>query len=161
MVIQRFSPLASSTVPSWQPRFVAGVTAALLVTFVLGGPAWLLVPLLPDFAARALDRRSWSGLGRAGTLLVPRLLPARAARSRSYWPPKRFAARLGLGLLSAILGANAASAHDLALGLAGAMAALSALEAAFGFCVACKLYSAFGRRGWVDACPDGQCTVPR
>ena len=148
-------------VPAWQPRVAAGVTALALVAVALGAPAWVLAPLALDMAARALDRREWSWLGRLAGRVAPRVLPAAARTARSYWPPKRFASRLGLAMLVAILLADAAGLPALVGALSLAMATLCGLEAAFGLCVACRLYTAFGRLGWVSACPDGRCTLPR
>lgn len=150
---------SNDLVPAWQPRATAGVTALLLLAFLAGAPVALLALLLPDFLARALDRREWSWVARLSRHVVPHLLPAYALAERSYWPPKRFASRLGLGMLGAIVGLSLAGVPVLALPLAVAMAGLCVLEAAFGFCVACKLYTLLGRLGWVTACPDGECTV--
>jgi|GEM_PF-3748748 len=155
----RISRPSPDTVAAWQPRVTAGVTAALLLAFLAGAPAALLVLLLPDFLARAIDRREWAWIARLARHVVPSLLPAYALTERSYWPPKRFASRLGLGLLTAIVGTSLAGVPALAIPLAGAMAGLCVLESAFGVCVACTMYTLLGRLGWVTACPNGQCTV--
>ena len=152
-------PLAD-TVPAWQPRLAAGVTAAFLVAFVRGAPWWTLLPLGLDLAARALDRRDWSWLGALARAVVPRVLPPSALGARSYWPPKRFAARLGLVMLVGVVVTRALGAATAAVPLALLMATLCALEAAFGLCVACRLYTALGRLGLVVACPGGRCDLP-
>jgi hypothetical protein len=147
-------------VPAWLPRVTGGVTAVFLAAYLLGAPAWILLALVPDVAARALDRREWSWLGRVAARLVPPLLPASARAARTYWLPKRFASQMALAMLVAILGAEAVGVPALAWSLAAAMTALCMLEAAFGYCVACKIHARLGRAGWVSACPDGQCTLP-
>jgi hypothetical protein len=152
-------PLAD-TVPSWQPRLAAGVTAAFLVAFVEGAPWWTLLPLGLDLAARALDRRDWSWLGALARAVAPHVLPPSALGARSYWPPKRFASRLGLAMLGGVVITGALGAAATAVPLALLLATLCALEAAFGLCVACRLYTALGRLGLVVACPGGRCDLP-
>lgn len=54
--------------------------------------------------------------------------------------PKIFAARIGLIISAAILGATISGLNLLAVSLAVILALFSFLEAAFGFCVACEIY---------------------
>lgn len=147
-------------VPEHAARFGAGLTAVTLLAALLGAPPWILLWLVPDFLARAADRRQWSVSGwLARALLAPRLPPAWRGR-HTAWPPKRFAARVGLLALTATLAAWLLAPGSVAGPvLAAAMLLLCALEAAAGFCVACRLYGTLGRLGWVSGCANGRCEI--
>ena len=63
-------------VPEHAARLAAALTALSLLAVLLGAPPWLLLWLLPDFLARAADRRHLSLSGvLARTLLAPNELP--------------------------------------------------------------------------------------
>ena len=149
-----------SSVPEWSPRSAASVTSLLLVAVLLGAPAYVLVVLVPDFLARALNQREWTYLARLGGPIVRRLLSSGTLARRSRWAPKRFASALGLGMLLMILAASFAGFANVAMGLTATMAALASLEALFGVCVGCQIYThLLGRLGLVTPCPDGRCSL--
>jgi hypothetical protein len=148
------------SVPEWSPRSAAGLTSLLLVAVLLGAPNAILLVLLPDFLARALNQREWTYLARLGGPVARRLLSTTTLSRQSRWAPKRFASAMGLGMLAAILVASLAGFTATVTGLVAAMAVLTALEALFGICVACHIYThLLGRLGLVKPCPDGRCSL--
>ncbi len=147
-------------VPEWSPRSSAALSTLVLASVLLGAPMALLFVLLPDFLARALNQREWTYLARIGAPVTKRLLSTRTLSRRSRWAPKRFASTLGLAMISVILTAAITGFSAVALGLTAMMAVLTALEAFFGFCVACQIYThLLARFGLVEACPDGRCSI--
>ena len=142
------------------PRSAASVTVLLLLAVLLGAPAFVLFLLVPDFLARTLNQGEWTYLARLGGPIVRRLLsPATLAR-RSRWAPKRFASALGLGMLAMILTTSFAGFAGVAMGLTATMAILASLEALFGICVGCQIYTKLlGRLGLVEPCPNGHCSL--
>lgn len=148
-------------VPLHAPRVGAVVTVLVLAGFLAGMPAWVLLSLAPDFLLRALDRPDLAPSAWLYRWWVAPLLSPRARASTTAWPPKRFAARVGLGCLVAILGTAAVwSTAPVAVVLALIMAALATLEAALGFCVACRFYTLLGWFGLVEPCAGGRCDHP-
>jgi len=133
-------PIAGYKIDENAARLVAAFVVAAIVVSLFGSElvrlgAYAFLAL--DFGARAFSRPKWSLLGRIasrllqGLRVVPRLVDA---------GPKRFAARIGLGfslalLLLEILGAG------LAVQVLGGMLAICAfLEAAFGYCLGCRIH---------------------
>ncbi|MBS1837360.1 MAG: DUF4395 domain-containing protein, partial [Actinobacteria bacterium] len=126
-------------------RAVATGVVAMAVAFVVTGWGWLLIPLTYGFVARVLTGPTLSPLGRLATQVVaPRLahheklLPG---------PPKRFAQAIGVAFtVSASLlwlaGSTTAARVVIAM-LAGA----AFLEAAFGFCLGCKVFALLMKAG--------------
>ena len=64
--------------------------------------------------------------------------------------PKRFAARIGLVLSVLTVVFYLANLHLIAFILAGILVFFTFLEAAFGFCKACKIYPIFFRNTIVN-----------
>ena len=122
-------------------RFVAAVTAVLLIAILLLGPVAGLPVLIVQtlaFAAGAvlgLPYQPWSWLFR--TLVRPRL--GAAAELEDAAPP-RFAQAVGLGfavvgLIGALAGWSALFYVAIGLALVAAL-----LNAVFDFCLGCELY---------------------
>ncbi|MHB1193702.1 MAG: DUF4395 domain-containing protein [Longimicrobiales bacterium] len=136
-------------------RAVAGGVVALAVaTMVLDAP-WVAVVLLLGFVARFSAGPRLSVLAIFATrVVVPAMgLPYRPVPG----PPKRFAAFLGIVLsgtavvLSLGFGRDAAAHAVLA-----ALTVAAGLEAAFGYCLGCKIFGLLMRWGVVpeDMCRD-------
>lgn len=113
------------------------VGAALLLPRAAG--AVLLAAVLADFAIRGFFEPRLSPLAGVARLVL-RAVGARPAPTNAG--PKRFAARLGTAATAAILGTVVSGAPVVAYVLGGVLGALAGLEAAFGFCVACRIYAA-------------------
>jgi hypothetical protein len=160
LLIGQIMAHSNHLVAAWIPRFSAGVTATFMLGVLAGLPAWILLLLLPDFVARAADRRAlapttWVAI----RLIAPRLGPA-ALRRHTEWAPKRFAARVGLAAVVAVLaGYVAAPATAAGPALAAVMLTLCGLEALAGVCVACRTYTGLSRLHLVRGCPGGVCDV--
>ena len=131
-------PVTSETVNNTVVRIVAGFVVAISVVFLITAQAWLFYLLAVDFLIRALGHRKYSPLASLGRALAAALRfepqPVNAA-------PKQFAAKIGFGFALvaatlALLGLDFA-ARVVAAGLLGA----ASLEAFFGFCVGCMVYS--------------------
>jgi len=131
-----------------------GLTAIALAAFDQG---WLLAVIALGFWARVLTGPTLSPLGQLAVRVVaPRLGPAKPVAG----PPKRFAQGMGVAFSTTAvvlwfgLGEHAAAVVTLAM-LTGA----AFLEAAFGYCMGCKVFGLLMRAGWIpedvcEACSD-------
>ncbi|MDQ3849609.1 MAG: DUF4395 domain-containing protein [Actinomycetota bacterium] len=135
-------------------RVVAGCVALACAVTVLTGWHWLLVPIAYGFVARVLTGPTLSPLG----LLATKLAAPRLGRARYVsGPPKRFAQGIGAvcttvaAVFALVLGWSAAADAILAL-----MVVFASLEAAWGFCVGCKI---FGLLIAVGAVPERTCAA--
>lgn len=131
----------------------AGVVVGCLATILTGSPV-LLALLVYGFAARVATGPTLSPLGQLATRVVaPRLGEARPVPG----PPKRFAQGLGL-----VFSGTAAvlyfgfGLHTAVLVVVGMLAVPAALEAAFGYCIGCKIFSVLMRLGVIpeSVCPE-------
>ena len=132
----------------------AGVVVLCALTLALDQP-WLLIPLAYGFLARVLTGPTLSPLGQLVTRVVTPRLPIEPKLVPG--PPKRFAQGMGAAMSS-----TAAVLH-FAVGAAGAADVLvamilvaAALEAAFAFCLGCKIFALLMRTGIIpdDVCAD-------
>lgn len=126
------------------------VVMAMLVAGL--GWGWVLIPLTYGFWARVLTGPRLSPLG----LFATRVAAPRLARHEKLvpGPPKRFAQGIGVvfsttASLLWLAGAPGAARVVVAL-LAGA----AFLEAAFGFCLGCRIFAVLMRLGVI---PDEVC----
>lgn len=128
-----------------------GVVVMALLVAVLG-QGWVLVPLTYGFVARVLTGPRFSPLG----LVATRVVAPRLRRHRKYvpGPPKRFAQGIGVTFTvtaSVLWLAGATSAARIVVGL---LAGAALLEAAFGYCLGCRIFSVLMRLGVI---PDEVC----
>jgi hypothetical protein len=126
------------------PRFNQAVLAVALLTGYLVD--WR--PVVPVFAlvllaGAALGPKYGPFLALYGKVIRPRLGPPREMEDPR---PPRFAAALGVIVLTAATLAFAAGASGLGWGLALIVAALAALSAVTGICVGCEIYLLAARR---------------
>jgi hypothetical protein len=145
------------TVNDTSARIVAGGVVAMATAAVAVDEPVLMAPLVYGFAARVLAGPRYSPLA----LLATRVLTPRLAIDHTFspGPPKRLAQGIGLTLSTGALalrmvGRRGASRRVLSL-LVGA----AFLEAAFGLCLACRMYPLLVRIGlvpedWCPACAD-------
>jgi len=128
-------------------RAVATGVALLATTILLTRAWWLLWPLAYGFVARVLTGPRLSPLAQVAVRIVAPRLPARPVAGS----PKRFAQGIGAVVTTSTVVLHYASGADtIVLGLLGAMVVFASLEAAFGFCVGCKIFGGLVRLGWVD-----------
>lgn len=151
------------------PTVVDDVTVRLIAAVVLlvGVLAlglqqwWLYAVLAVDFVPRAVLGPRASPIAVAVNRWVrPRV---RAAKRPTAGPPKRFAAAIGavltvaataLWLLSVVTGSSGALVPVLVIGVV--MVVFPLLEAVFGLCVGCRLFSVLMRVGLIpeEVCLD-------
>ncbi len=144
-------------------RTVATGVVAMAVAFVLTGWGWLLIPLTYGFVARVLTGPTLSPLGRIATQVVaPRLsryeklLPG---------PPKRFAQGIGVAFTAAASLLWLAGAPSAARVVIAMLAGAAFLEAAFGFCLGCKVFALLMKGGIIpesvcEECNDLSLRIP-
>jgi hypothetical protein len=142
-------------------RLVAGAVAVLAVVTIAFQQGWLLPVLAYGFLARVLTGPKLSPLALVATRIVtPRL---RIVHRNAPGPAKRFAQAIGAAFtVAATLLWFVAGEHTAALALLGVVAAFASLEAAFGFCVGCRVFYLGMRLGLVPphVCEDCAPFVP-
>lgn len=134
-------------------RIVAGTAATLAVLTIAFDLRWMTLVIAYGFVARVLTGPTLSPLGQVVTRWVTPRLGLRPKFVAG--PPKRFAQGIG-----AVMSVTAAI---LALGLGepgaayvvlGALALAATLEAAFAFCLGCKIFALLIRAGVI---PESVC----
>jgi hypothetical protein len=130
----------------------SGVVLIALATIVFDQP-WLTIPLAYGFVARVLTGPTMSPLGQLVTRVVTPRLPF--APRYVAGPPKRFAQ--GIGAVFSVTAAVLALGFGLrgpAYAVLVLLVAAATLEAAFGFCLGCKVFALLMRAGVIpqDVC---------
>lgn len=134
-------------------RIVAAGAVSLAVLYAVTGWGWVLIPLTYGFVARVASGPRFSPLGQLATkVITPRLTSIQHCILPG--PPKRFAQAIG-----ALFSGTASILFLLDLGtasriVAAALAGPAFLEAAFGFCVGCKMFNLLMRVGII---PESVC----
>jgi Domain of unknown function (DUF4395) len=136
-------------------RLVAAGVVVLAVATVAFQQGWLLPVLAYGFLARVLTGPTLSPLG----LLATRVLTPRLPFAAKYAPgaAKRFAQAIGaVFTVTATILWFAAGEHVAALALIAVLAVFASLEAAFGFCLGCRVFYLGMRLGLVppSVCED-------
>ncbi len=135
-------------------RTVAAGVAVAATVAVATGWTWLALPLAYGFIARTAAGPRFSPWARIATgIIVPRL---GAATRPVPGPPKRFAQGIGAVLTVAASAAALSGADTVARTLLAMVAAAATLEAAFAFCLGCKLFGLLVRAGLL---PDTVCAA--
>jgi hypothetical protein len=131
-------------------RLVAGGVCLTIVGGFLLRVGWVLPLLAVGFALRVLAGPRYSPLARLAILLTQTL---HLSSHSIAGPPKQFAAAIGAATLTIASILFVTGSHSAAWIVGGLVAILAGLEAAFAFCLGCRIYDAlFG-------C--GDCVVPR
>jgi hypothetical protein len=119
-------------------RIVAFIVLLAIGTFILTGFWPLVLFLVFDFGTRAFVSRSWSLLAKTAGVIVKiggiGLKPIDQA-------PKRFSAGIGFLFCVSILGFWFLGWDEVSIGLSAVLGIFCFLEAAFGFCAGCHVYS--------------------
>lgn len=137
-------------------RVVAAGVVTMATTAVVLDQPWLMVPLTYGFAARAATGPTLSPLGQLATRVVtPRL---RVEHRYSPGPPKRLAQAIGLAVSGTALALHYRFGRPRAAKrVLGALIGAAGLEAAFGICLACRLFSVGMKLGVVPASVCEEC----
>jgi hypothetical protein len=128
-----------------------GVLAMAVAAIALRQP-WLTIPLAFGFVARVASGPRFSPLGQLATKVVAPRLPDRAKFVPG--PPKRFAQAIGAAFTVSALVLWLTGHVFAADATLGVLIVPATLEAAFGYCVGCKLFALGMRIGLV---PDSVC----
>ncbi|GAA0906424.1 DUF4395 domain-containing protein [Virgisporangium ochraceum] len=124
------------------PRFVAAVTAVVLVVVLVTGSGWLTLAQTAAFALGSVDP-GWNPYALVYRWLVrPRLRPPTEKESPE---PVRFAQRVGLAFLAVATVGYLGGLTGLGATFAGLGLAAAFLNAAFGLCLGCEVYVALQR----------------
>ena len=144
-------------------RTVATGVGLMALAVAALGWGWVLIPLTYGFIARVLTGPTLSPLGTFATRVVAPRLPEHAKYVPG--PPKRFAQAIGVvfsvtGSVLWLAGATGAARIVIAM-LAGA----AFLEAAFGFCLGCRIFAVLMRIGLIpesvcEECNDLSLRIP-
>jgi hypothetical protein len=118
-------------------RLNALVTFIVVTVFIFTPYKWILFFLPLDFALRAWFQGRFSPIGRMNNYLVRSL---NLGESLINEGPKLFATRIDLILSAGSVISFFAGLTVIAYVLGGVLVFFSFLEAAFGFCMACKIY---------------------
>lgn len=130
-------PVSDKRIDENVARLVAAQTVVLLLVFAFT-QHWLPIAiLLYDFSVRSAQRPSFSLLALAASRFA-KLTGAKPKLQNAG--PKIFAARIGLLFSALIVVSILAGSIPTALVFAGIFGFCALLEAAFAFCVACKIY---------------------
>ena len=133
-------------------RIVATGAVLMAAGYAITGWAWLLLPLTYGFLARVASGPTFSPLARLATQVITPRLPGKHRIVPG--PPKRFAQGIG-----ALFSVTASVLFLLDLGtasrwVAAALAGPAFLEAAFGFCIGCKMFAGLMKIGVI---PESVC----
>jgi hypothetical protein len=144
-----------TTINDYAARTVAtGVVLLSVAALALRQP-WLLVPLAYGFWARVLFGPRFSPLAQFATRVVEPRLPWEPKLVAG--PPKRFAQAMGVAFSTTALVLWYGFGEHTATGVVVAMLIGAAfLEAAFGYCLGCKVFALLMRVGVIpeSACVD-------
>ena len=135
-------------------RTVASGAVLMALAVAVLGWGWVLVPLTYGFVARVLAGPRISPLGQFATRVVAPRLPQ--YEKLMPGPPKRFAQGIGVAFsvtASVLWLAGAPTAARIVVGM---LAGAAFLEAAFGFCLGCKVFGLLMKAGVIpeDVCED-------
>ena len=146
------------TVNDTSARIVATGAVTMAVLYSATGWGWVLVPLTYGFVARVLSGPRFSPLGLLATkVITPRL--TRIAPKILPGAPKRFAQGIGAAFTvtaSVLFLLDLGGASRIVVAM---LAAAASLEAAFGYCIGCRIFGFLIRLGVVpesvcEACND-------
>ena len=138
-------------------RTVASGAVLMALAVAVLGWGWVLVPLTYGFVARVLAGPRISLLSPLG-LLATKVVAPRLPQYEKLMPgpPKRFAQGIGVAFsvtASVLWLAGAPTAARIVVGM---LAGAAFLEAAFGFCLGCKVFGLLMKAGVIpdDVCED-------
>ena len=135
-------------------RTVASGAVLMALAVAVLGWGWVLVPLTYGFVARLLAGPRISPLGQFATKVVAPRLPQ--YEKLMPGPPKRFAQGIGVAFSLTASVLWLAGAPTAARIVVGTLAGAAFLEAAFGFCLGCKVFGLLMKAGVIpdDVCED-------
>ncbi len=130
-------PICFQLVNEKAARLNAGITTLLVIVYLVKNWIWIFLILGLDFFIRGFISPRYSYFGYLSNLLLKTL---RIKPSMVNAGPKVFAAKIGFVFCVLVLTTYFAHLVKLSEILAGVLGFFAALEALFGFCLACKIY---------------------
>ncbi len=117
------------------------LTVLIGMTAAVGGFWWLMAMLMVDFFVRGFLNPRWSPSSFVSGRVLRRLLPFR--EGTIFFPPKRFAARIGFvfALAAALLGFTGVSSA--AIVVTATLVLFASLECFLNICMGCIVYNHF------------------
>jgi hypothetical protein len=137
-------------------RLVAAGAVLMAALFVVTGWTWVLVPLAFGFVARVLAGPRFSPLARLVTQVITPRLPVEPRLVAG--PPKRFAQGVGaVFTVTALVLAFGFGAVGAARVVVALLAAAAFLEAAFAFCLGCRVFAVLMKAGVIPERVCAEC----
>ena len=131
-------PVDFITVNETQVRVTALLVLLTTIAWLLLGNIFIIAFLVIDFFLRAFNFGKYSPLNIVCKFLVKQLsLPAKPIDQA----PKRFAAKIGLGFVTAITLLQLLHCTTAAIVLAAVIILFALLESVFGICAGCHAYT--------------------
>lgn len=130
-------PITTKSVNEKATRINALFTVVLTTAYLLFNAQWILAVLLFDFLSRGFGFQQYS-IFKIVSEYITELLNIQPTYTNAG--PKQFAARIGALISLASLVTYFADLQVVSYGTAGILLFFSFLEAAFSFCLACKIY---------------------
>ncbi|WP_028526039.1 DUF4395 domain-containing protein [Runella limosa] len=119
----------------YKVRTIAFLVLVLVIGYLFTGWLFLPIVLVVDFGLRAFDAGKFSPLAHLSDEIVQRLsFPTKPI----YFPPKRFAARIGFAFSVTITVLQVLGIST--IWVAGVLAFFAALESLAGICAGCYVY---------------------
>ncbi|MDO9634745.1 MAG: DUF4395 domain-containing protein [Paludibacter sp.] len=132
-----FCPISFKKIDENVARLNGFFTVILLTLFLVTSNIFIVLFLLADFLVRGIEKPQWSPLAIVSKFILSNI---KAKPHPINAGPKLFAARIGVLFTVLISLSTLAGFNVLALTFTGVFGICALLEAAVGFCVACKLY---------------------
>ncbi len=129
-------PLPAAHINEYKARFTAFMVLLSVGVYLLEPLSIIPILLVLDFGLRAFDLGRFSPFARLSDILVQAF---NLGVKPVFYPPKRFAARIGLLFSVTILVLHFLGIH--ALLVAGVLGLFAALESLAGICAGCYVYS--------------------
>ena len=131
-------PVDFVTINEYQVRWTALLVLVLTASFIVSGYWFIPAFLVVDFFLRASKLGKYSLLGQLGGVLVKTFRIGDKPVDRA---PKRFAAWIGFIFMGSITVLHGVGASSISYILADILLIFAFLEAAFGFCAGCRVYT--------------------
>ncbi len=129
-------PLSATQINEYKTRFVAFLVLLSIIIYFLKPLIIIPILLVIDYGLRSFDLGRFSPFARLSDVLVKAF---NLGIKPIFYPPKRFAARIGLSLSIGILALHFMGIN--ALPVAGVLGFFSALESLVGICAGCYMYN--------------------
>ncbi len=131
-------PVDFITVNETQVRTTAFLVLLTAIAWLLFGNIFIMVFLIADFFLRASNFGKYSPLNTASKFLVTQFKLSVKPIDQA---PKRFAAKIGLGFVTAIAVLQLLQFKTAAVAIAAVLIFFALLESAFSICAGCHAYT--------------------